>query len=377
MARLRPRAARNAQSVESALGEYLRNALDEGVTEESTRAIAVSVTAGAEEGTAEQFRSFLQVVQADLIEAIRDFETPVVVEDSTEGRIGEAEIREAISRTSVEESGTQGESPEQREGEPHPSIDSTPIPTFHAQPGQTIPGQRANVSTTDGVRRLNFFRAHLFPAVRQTAEDIPIEQDPNAMVPAIFVGVRSLVHEPRMTTDQLAAHPSFPFEDGRVPEGEDSPSESAEPPQSPGARRQSLRSRILNRFSAPTTPAHVPLTTYLVYVIGGNYPRSHPVLSIPNLVTGGPLTDEELQLVSELMGPGKPPTATQDDIDNAGLQVVKGAQMVELAKEGKVLDSCVERCLVSLASPARCGVERGLTDRSAWAITRTTRRVGS
>ena len=85
-------------------------------------------------------------------------------------------------------------------------------------------------------------------------------------------------------------------------------------------------------------------------MIGGNYPRSHPVLAIPNLITGGPLTDEEMQLVGELMGPAKPPTATAEDIAQSGLKVVDGSEMVQLGEKGDVLESCVERCLVGCSA---------------------------
>ena len=331
----------------------------------------------------------------------------------------------------------------------------TPIPTFHHQIGQTRaddPSRRYGVSGgLEGLpRRLNFFRAHMFPPIRPSTSpatlDSPAREetgadDPDGMVPCIFVGVRSLAHDPSMTTDDLVQHPNFPFTDGQVPppSAATAPTDSATetagetlmeeeethiPPSPSTARtgglslppptynrsntdrpstpmpgswtssepatdRRSLRERVLDRLMSRREPPPAPRTTgplrtYLVFVIGGYYPRSHPVLSIPNLVTGGPLTDEEMALISELMGPGKPPTASRDDIANSGLEVVPATEIVRLGEQGKVLENCVERCLVSLArylagccASAGCN-HRGqsLNLRCASETTRWTRSVG-
>jgi hypothetical protein len=42
------------------------------------------------------------------------------------------------------------------------------------------------------------------------------------------------------------------------------------------------------------------------------------------------------------MGPGKPPTASRDDIANSGLEVVPATEIVRLGEQGKVLENCVE-----------------------------------
>lgn len=395
---------------------------------------APSVDTGA---ISDDFQQFLEAMRTDLVGAVREFATlpprgRSVVPGNTEPQpdpapsaangLGDQTVAPAPSVDSVP---SVGEVPrvEVADGPVSPMIISEndeamdidasatnlagnarpeenaetplPIPSFHYQAGQSRSddaSRRFGVSGgEDGIpRRLNFFRAHQFPPViegqpeAQTGTD-----DPNGMVPCIFVGIRSLAHDPTMTTDQLVQHPNFPFADGQVPPGGDAaPNTSAEassevvppveesttpgssePPSAPtltrsasdrpatpipghsaaGTDRRSIRERLLDRFNPRRPPRPVgPLNTYLVFVIGGYYPRSHPVLSIPNLMTGGPLSDEEMALVSELLGPGKPPTASKDDIANSGLEVCTASDIPRLGQEGKILENCVERCLVCL-----------------------------
>lgn len=323
-----------------------------------------------------EFQQFLQTLQEDLIQAVRAY--AVAPEESVETAedviaadaaptpapaVPEPEPKPENEASATEDNGeaASSSSPSQQ---PEPA--EPPIPTFHHQPGQ-IRHDSAERSLgvsggTDGLpRRLNFFRAHLFPTVHSNDQQEQDEED--AVVPSIFVGVRSISHGPGMTTEDLVGHPSFPFLDGQVPSvtemmDEETPqfdrdlereTQQAVPvsPTMSGERR-TLRERVLERFTArreARTPA--PLNTYLIYVIGGNYPQSHPVLAIPALISGGPLSDEDLQLVSELLGPAKPPTATAEEIERSGLQVVKGSELPTLVADGKVLDASAERCMVS------------------------------
>lgn len=336
----------------------------------------------------------------------------------------------------------------------NPTSTSNSIPTFHSQLGQNLPGVRREVPSVtggrDGVpRRLNFFRVHTFPAISpitgrriegrqvseggqnngneiQTEDDIartasPQEtaeqqtptignnqsraqphtraqtQDDEPLIPCIFIGVRSIRHDPAMTTDDLVSHPQFPFVNGEVPprppasegEGEgteenageedsqeregilrdhDQSHEEEQPAtistrqgraaSSPPERdRRSLRERFLSHLrrttspASPRTPPSGPLNTYLVYVIGGNYPRSHPVLRMPSLIHGGAMTDEELQFVGDLLGSASNQTVEKEKLDNSGLQVIKGKEMEDKGETGEVIDSCVEQCLVSWSFP--------------------------
>ena len=56
--------------------------------------------------------------------------------------------------------------------------------------------------------------------------------------------------------------------------------------------------------------------------------------------------DREL---AELLGQVKPPTATKEEIDKSGLQVMKASDLQRFEQEGKVSSNCVER--VRIANP--------------------------
>jgi hypothetical protein len=401
--RFRPQRTRANQSIESTLGEYLRNVLRDN------RRFAEAVAGDATSGNIPaEFQEFLQTLQEDLILAVRAYAVPEEEEES-EGSVsatasmsgtgsgswvpGEEEEESAVSIASIDaENGSQASSTGSTYATPSaPSIalptaptaetdspSASAIPIFHHQRGQTLPSTsgayRLGVSGgSDGVpRRLNFFRAHLFPSIGNGGERAS-DDDADAVVPSIFVGVRSVTHDPSMTTEDLVGHPGFPFLDGQVPEDEapaedllSAASASAAVDESAGNSyanansnvspatqpqpRRTLRDRVRDRFAPRREPRpHAPLNTYLIYVIGGNYPRSHPVLAIPSLVSGGPLTAEDLALVSELLGPAKPPTATADEIARAGLAVIPGSEMADLVAKGTVLEASLERCMVCLA----------------------------
>lgn len=84
--------------------------------------------------------------------------------------------------------------------------------------------------------------------------------------------------------------------------------------------------------------------TFLIYVIGGYYPPNH------HMVTGSDTLDsyEALWELAELLGQVKPPTATKEDIDGSGLQVIKASELKRYEQEKKITSNCVERCLVCL-----------------------------
>jgi hypothetical protein len=271
------------------------------------------------------------------------------------------------------------------------------IPRFHTQAGQSTTSTRSAITRDEhGVRHLNFFRAHVFDT--DTGNATPAgEGDAGQLVPCVFVGVRSVNHDPAMSTNDLANHPSFPFSNGQVPPNVPSAGAAAdsatptssstpptetrsnnEPPSSPNGgtengrapptRAQALRARLsaLSPFSTSTTPdPHTasgrplrvgpipsereppPASTYLMYVIGGHYPRNHPVLTMPGLLTGGALTDEEMVLIGELMGQVKPPTATAEEVEQSGLKVVDASEIMGMVERNEIISSSAERCLVS------------------------------
>ncbi|BEI84892.1 hypothetical protein CcaverHIS002_0502930 [Cutaneotrichosporon cavernicola] len=402
--RLRPqRNSRNHQSVEAALGEYLRTVLRDN--RRFAEAVAGDTPNAA--NVPAEFQDFLHMLQEDLIDAVRAYAVPDAAGDDEEDVDEDAEVpAAAIPPSTVEEASSGPSSATDLDTEATPTTTapasistattqpvSPTIPTFHRQRGQNLPGTVRRLGVSGGAdgtpRRLNFFRAHLFPTVHvdgSVATPNLSEEQEEAIVPSIFVGVRSIAHSPNMTTEDLVAHPSFPFMDGQVPEdaaagttATDSSSAtspvaeahslpeddhdfdrdleqelaSAAAASSSGdvdRPRRSLRSRVLERLGASRREprASPPLNTYLIYVIGGNYPRSHPVLSIPSLVSGGPLTAEDLQLLSELLGPAKPPTVTQEEIEASGLKVIKADTLTQAVQDGEVLDASTERCMVCL-----------------------------
>jgi hypothetical protein len=83
-------------------------------------------------------------------------------------------------------------------------------------------------------------------------------------------------------------------------------------------------------------------------VLGGSYPENHPILTTPSLFTDSP-TYEDMLLLSTLLGPAKPPVASEEDVAAApGLFRIR-----EIA--GRVVAEAVEgEETVSLAADARC-----------------------
>lgn len=393
--RLRPQRNRANQSVEAALGDYLRTVLRDN--RRFAEAVAGDTPNAA--NVPAEFQDFLHTLQEDLIQAVRAYAVPESGGEGEEEAPAAAPEVETVSESedaSIASASAPVPAPALATEAAHdaaPSVttesDTPSIPTFHRQRDQNMPGAARPLGVSGGAdgtpRRLNFFRAHLFPTVHADGSVVsptPNEGQEEAIVPSIFVGVRSIAHSPNMTTEDLVSHPSFPFMDGQVPE-EAGAGAAASPAASPVSAsqvlpddehdfdrdleqelssastsqtvdvqspRRSLRTRVLERLGAARREpraASPPLNTYLIYVIGGNYPRSHPVLSIPSLVSGGPLTAEDLQLLSELLGPAKPPTVTTEELQASGLKIMQAHALAQAVKDGQVLDSSTERCMVS------------------------------
>lgn len=60
-----------------------------------------------------------------------------------------------------------------------------------------------------------------------------------------------------------------------------------------------------------------PRQSWMVYVFGGTYPENHPVLLHPNILSENTSYEDLLDLET-LLGPVKPPVATQEEVDSAG-----------------------------------------------------------
>ncbi|KAL8243747.1 hypothetical protein R6Q59_010005 [Mikania micrantha] len=83
------------------------------------------------------------------------------------------------------------------------------------------------------------------------------------------------------------------------------------------ARRPELGSGAARRngMVEPDRPAGSG-RSWLIYVVGTNVSPDHPAFTMPSLFTDNP-TYEDMQMLSTLLGPVKPPVASQDDINIA------------------------------------------------------------
>lgn len=93
--------------------------------------------------------------------------------------------------------------------------------------------------------------------------------------------------------------------------------------------------------------------SWIIYVLGGSYPENHPILTTPSLYTDSP-TYEDMLLLSSLLGPAKPPVASEDDVASApGLyQIVdqSGSLVARSVDDSEIVVLPTDaRCLVCLS----------------------------
>jgi RING-like zinc finger len=112
----------------------------------------------------------------------------------------------------------------------------------------------------------------------------------------------------------------------------------------------SRRNGVVEPDDAETTGAR----SWIIYVLGGSYPENHPLLNTPSLFTDSP-TYEDMLLLSSLLGPAKPPVASEEDLASApGLFKLKVGEYpgsiigVAADSEEVISISTEERCLVCL-----------------------------
>lgn len=100
-------------------------------------------------------------------------------------------------------------------------------------------------------------------------------------------------------------------------------------------------------------PANRDDPTYIIYLISGILPENHPLLSAPSLFTNNP-TYEDMLYIASLLGPGKPPVASESDVASA-----PGLFVIEVDTDGKLfaVSSETEEC-ISLPSVIEDGIER-------------------
>ncbi|KAH7053080.1 hypothetical protein B0J12DRAFT_658658 [Macrophomina phaseolina] len=139
------------------------------------------------------------------------------------------------------------------------------------------------------------------------------------------------------------------------------------------ARQRRLSESDHTRFGAGSArrngvvePDHAPgegPRSWIIYVLGGSYPENHPILTTPSLFTDTP-TYEDMMLLSTLLGPAKPPVASESDVTSAGglYMVQEGSQidgefgnLVAAAVEGNEMIAIPsdQRCLVCLSEYQR------------------------
>ncbi|KII86997.1 hypothetical protein PLICRDRAFT_31114 [Plicaturopsis crispa FD-325 SS-3] len=225
----------------------------------------------------------------------------------------------------------------------------------------------------------------------------PAPADPSApgtVIPVIIVGLQSFNanggrgrhppgDRPEDTGDRDDPEDEHSDAGDRMPEGEqpdaapqepaawppshaDEPVEQTEQPYDPtidsddpngGVRRgRTWQSRAANAFrnlrpggrrppSRETRENESPGSrTFLIYVIGGYYPPDHAILTGNNNLN----SFEAFWELAEMFGNHKPTTATKEDIEKSGLEIIKSSALEQYEKDGKISSNCVDRCLICL-----------------------------
>lgn len=95
--------------------------------------------------------------------------------------------------------------------------------------------------------------------------------------------------------------------------------------------------------------------SWIIYVLGGSYPENHPLLHTPSLFTDQP-TYEDMMLLSTLIGPAKPPVASEDEVASApGLYALRNGEYpgtvigISVDSDEIISVGFEERCLVCLS----------------------------
>ncbi|CAE7078486.1 unnamed protein product [Rhizoctonia solani] len=198
---------------------------------------------------------------------------------------------------------------------------SNPRPTSTSTPDETVSPTETTTSPT--------------PAENDTETQQPIH-------PAIIIGLRSITRDP---ADETAPE----LEGDRVRDAESGDRARSDRVRSSESgdrvRGDRLRRRI--RLGEEEERRRDGTRNYIIWIIGGYYPSNHPLLAHPNLFLGQ-VHPDELWMLNEFLGQVKPPTVSRDDIAKAGLRIVKGTEVKELAETKAVTENCTERCLICL-----------------------------
>lgn len=348
------------------------------------------------------FEEFLNTMQMGLVQAMREFQanggaandrnSSTESSDQPPPSLNHPTVPSMTTEPipfSMDVDGTEGETP------------SRDAPELNEQTARDPASE--STEEQDGPRRLNFFRMYQFPARDQPPPaNAPGPGDsapPSSLIPVVIVGVRSINRDVNSIAAGLGANGQFPLADddddlppeNRQRTNQSNTSESARqsstggpgivPPPEPSSGNQESaghsnltdatsphvnvnpehRSRIVRALRAlvqrdeqrarqeaeeAARAATLSTNNYAIWVVGGNYPAGHPILTIPHLFTGD-LNHEDLWALAEALGQVKPPVATKEDIAKSGLKVVNGADIPKAVQEGNIHDMCLDRCLVS------------------------------
>lgn len=94
--------------------------------------------------------------------------------------------------------------------------------------------------------------------------------------------------------------------------------------------------------ASSAAPAH---SGFVMWLLGGIYPANHPLVIAPGLLSDGALSYDEMLRLTEVLGSVKPPTATQDEIKQSSLPVIKGSEVQTASQREQVLSITADRCL--------------------------------
>ncbi|CAI2185007.1 5148_t:CDS:2, partial [Funneliformis geosporum] len=157
------------------------------------------------------------------------------------------------------------------------------------------------------------------------------------MVPVIIIGIRSV--QPR---DDSNVNSSSSQNVDNNPTNSEHRNNSS---RSSRTRSSSTSSRASARSTASTATQTPPARSWIIYVLGGTYPSTHPILTTPSLFSDNP-TYEDMMLLSSLIGPARPATTTQSEID-ANLPVAKYDARIRGVRGHDILGNA-EKCQVCL-----------------------------
>ncbi|CAG8530813.1 13352_t:CDS:2 [Acaulospora morrowiae] len=217
-----------------------------------------------------------------------------------------------------------------------------------------------NASNTQSSQSMSFFRLFRFGGSRSISSqsDPTTEPAPNTslpsttrdesnatntnngpqMVPVIIIGIRSVPPRDDINGNLASSQQS----ENNVP---DTDHRSSSGGRFSRSRSASTSSRNSTRPTASTGTQTPPPRSWIIYVLGGTYPSTHPLLTTPSLFSDNP-TYEDMLLLSSLLGPARPPTTTQREIDE-NLPVALYNESIRGVNEHVLLGNA-EKCQVCL-----------------------------